>query len=151
MIPLDECVDRGVYEIRSRNLAVGVFRKATGGFIGIREKFGSRYLFEEYHWESPAFATVRPVRLIEMLPDGIEVREYEEDPDKLCGEGRATYWKPDDPSKGRTPGKRYHVDDDSRLEYADYPNAHLYRPLFDYLEPIDKAVVEAWENSLNDD
>lgn len=36
-----------VYEVRSRNLEVGVW---TGrGFIGVREKFGSRFLFEEYY------------------------------------------------------------------------------------------------------
>jgi hypothetical protein len=75
-IPADECIDRMVYRIRSRNLAHGVFRKDTGGFIGIREKFGEYYLFEEYHHDISSFVgTVRPEMAIEMLPEGIEAKE----------------------------------------------------------------------------
>lgn len=54
--------DGQVYRIRSRNLVIGVWRAATQGFIGIREKFGSVYLFEEYHWETGApFGTAHAV------------------------------------------------------------------------------------------
>lgn len=48
-IPLEKCKHGAVYAIRSRNLAVGVFVKDRGGFIGVREKFGSEHLFMEYH------------------------------------------------------------------------------------------------------
>lgn len=45
-----------IYRIRSRNLLVGVFvgqdwNDEFPRFIGIREKFGSRFLFEEYGWD----------------------------------------------------------------------------------------------------
>lgn len=46
-IPLDECVVGNAYQIQSRNLILGVFNGS--GFVGIREKFESRYLFVEYH------------------------------------------------------------------------------------------------------
>ena len=65
MIPRAECKDRFLYRIHSRNLVFGVFRAATGGFIGLRTKFGSVYAFEEYHWENESFATVRPEELLE--------------------------------------------------------------------------------------
>ena len=50
-IPLNECKKGFLYEIHSRNLDFGVF-DGNDGFIGIREKFGKRYLFTEYHWET---------------------------------------------------------------------------------------------------
>jgi len=53
---MNELVVGDVYKIHSRNLLVGVFvgqnkNDSFPRFIGIREKFGSRYLFEEYGWE----------------------------------------------------------------------------------------------------
>lgn len=50
-IPLDKCIKRGIYRIRSRNLSIGLF-DGEKGFIGIRTKFGDRYLFTEYHHDS---------------------------------------------------------------------------------------------------
>ncbi|MCK9567544.1 hypothetical protein M0R72_01180 [Candidatus Pacearchaeota archaeon] len=67
-IPKDSCKDRFLYRINSRNLFLGVFRAATGGFIGLRTKFGSVYAFEEYHWDNEAFATVKPEEQLEELP-----------------------------------------------------------------------------------
>lgn len=50
-----------VYALHSRNLIVGVY-DGDRGFIGIREKFGSRYLFTEYLHDPPrAWGTVRVV------------------------------------------------------------------------------------------
>lgn len=46
-----------VYKIRSRNLQYGVF-DGDRGFIGIREKFESRYLFKEYLADGGDFGTV---------------------------------------------------------------------------------------------
>jgi hypothetical protein len=48
-IPLDECVDHGLYRLLSRNLSYGVFRKDCNGFVGLRNKFGLEYLSVEYH------------------------------------------------------------------------------------------------------
>jgi hypothetical protein len=77
-IPLDQCGDRAVYSLRSNNLGIGVFSKETRGFIGIRTKFGNKYLFTEYHHDTGApFGTACPVEKIGMLPDNIENRELE--------------------------------------------------------------------------
>lgn len=77
MIPKEQCVDRGVYRIKSRNLTVGVYREAVGGFIGIRLKFNSEFLFEEYHYDNgPPFGTVEPIELLpDVLAAAVEMRE----------------------------------------------------------------------------
>jgi hypothetical protein len=57
-IPIAECTPGRVYQIQSRNLTFGVY-DGNEGFIGIREKFGHRYLFTECHWDQgPPHGTV---------------------------------------------------------------------------------------------
>jgi hypothetical protein len=69
MIPLPECVHGGLYRINSRNLRLGVFRQHSKGFVGIREKFGTHFLFEEYHWDTgEPFGTVCPQEFLEQCP-----------------------------------------------------------------------------------
>jgi hypothetical protein len=75
MIPQEEMVERGVYTLKSRNLVVGVWNGASG-FIGIRLKFRSEYLFTEYHYDQGApYGTAKPQVLLGVLPKGIEPRE----------------------------------------------------------------------------
>lgn len=75
-IPVDQCVDRGVYKIHSRNLSVGVYRADIKGFIGIRLKFGDKYLSTEFHYDTGApFGTVFPKEQIGVLPDNIACHE----------------------------------------------------------------------------
>jgi hypothetical protein len=69
-LPLEECKDGYLYRIKSRNLISGIYRAKTNGFVGVREKFGHEYLFEEYHWDTGApFGTVKPIEEIEKAPD----------------------------------------------------------------------------------
>ena len=68
----EQCIHRHVYRIKSRNLAFGAYNEQTGGFNGIRTKFGRKYIFEEYHWDNLSFATVQPQEDIGVLPEGIE-------------------------------------------------------------------------------
>lgn len=69
MIPLKECQHGYTYRIVSRNLSIGVFNKENSGFVGIREKFGDRYLFTEYHRDTGApYGTVAPQEEIEKCP-----------------------------------------------------------------------------------
>jgi len=77
MIPQKECKNRKLYRIRSRNLSFGVYNEETGGFLGLREKFGDVYVFEEYHWDTGApHGTVSPKEeLPETLPDNIPLAE----------------------------------------------------------------------------
>jgi hypothetical protein len=77
---IEDMVVRRVYAIRSRNLSVGVWNGKSGknaGFIGIRTKFGDRYLFTEYHYDACAsFGTVGDARDLGIdVPKDIELRE----------------------------------------------------------------------------
>lgn len=76
MIPKAECKNRKLYRIHSRNLRLGVFREESGGFFGLRTKFGDTYVFEEYHYQNEAYATVAPLEeLPEDLPADIALTE----------------------------------------------------------------------------
>jgi hypothetical protein len=76
-IPIEECKKGHVYYIDSRNLGFGIFDGTNkNGFIGIRSKFSSLYLFTEYHWDNgPPFGTVKPYMDLGHIPEGIPVRE----------------------------------------------------------------------------
>lgn len=61
-----------LYQIRSRNLPYGVY-DGRGGFIGIREKFASLFLFTEYDWDNgPPFGTVTVQEDLGPTPEDIE-------------------------------------------------------------------------------
>lgn len=78
-IPEASLHDRNVYRIYSRNLVVGVWHAAQREFIGIREKFGSEFLFGEYHAETgPPFGTARATRWLAKIPGGMAVNEDHE-------------------------------------------------------------------------
>lgn len=63
----EELVDGAVYRISCRNSDCGVWREEEKGFEIPRYKWGSSYLFVEYHWDNgPPFGTSKPW---ERLPD----------------------------------------------------------------------------------
>lgn len=66
-----------LYRLRSRNLETGVWNAPAKGFIGVREKFGSRYLFTEYHYDTGApFGTATPTEdMAKDVPEGIPIQE----------------------------------------------------------------------------
>jgi len=87
-ISIADCVEGHVYLLLSRNLVLGVFRRSSDegvvehmqrfdtGFVGIREKFGHRYLFEEYHWDcGEPYGTANPLEDLGPLPEGITAQE----------------------------------------------------------------------------
>lgn len=76
-ITKNECLHRHVYHINSRNLRLGIYNEANGGFYGIRTKFGDKFIFCEYHWDNgPPYGTVKPLTLIPAsLSKTVEVSE----------------------------------------------------------------------------
>lgn len=89
MIPIEECVRGTVYKLRSRNLDVGVF-DGKDSFIGWRQKFGSVFLDEEYHYDPGPNGTVtrgtaRPLEAIDKISDHIVVKVYLGSRDSVTG------------------------------------------------------------------
>jgi len=75
-VSMEQCVKGRAYRLWCRNLSFGVY-DGEQGFIGIRTKFGSRFLDTEYHWDQgPPFGTVRGQEDLGVdVPDGVEARE----------------------------------------------------------------------------
>lgn len=58
-----DCQTGGFYRLDSRNLVSGIWNGHS--FEGIREKFGTRYISEEDHWDDgPPHGTAKPLKLI---------------------------------------------------------------------------------------
>jgi hypothetical protein len=136
---MNECVNRMVYRISSRNLGVGVYRAESIGFIGIREKFGDHYLFEEYHWEGgPPYGTVRPLEPIGLLPDGIELQLRL--PSEDMRTGRIVEFDRTPVGEEPYPAKGWYFVDTHEYSRDIRPMSCMYRPLFDYLVGIEKSL-----------
>jgi hypothetical protein len=134
MIPLDDCIERHVYKLRSRNLQYGVFNGRTG-FIGIREKFGYKYLDTEYHWETGApFGTATPLEDIGTLPQ--EIKLVPNMPSRCSLHDRETLFERNPNGMG---GQWTHIDDGSFMEDNDYSLYIQNDALYHYLETIRMA------------
>lgn len=153
-IPMDECLDRGIYEIRARNFSVGVFSAARKGFIGIREKLGARYLFTEYHYdESPVVGTAQPIRLLGMVGDE-RIRLWERYPGSFCEfcgepvEYRAELKGEYDPAtKSFTSWPWVHVDEaqDDCVGNVHAMAGSAYQPLLSILEDCGEMLADERE------
>ena len=77
-IPESDLIHRRLYRVRSRNLVIGAWDKDKRGFIGLREKFGSRYPFTEYHHDAdPHVGTAQAERDLGIdVPMDIEMAEH---------------------------------------------------------------------------
>lgn len=86
-IPMEDCIHGRVYRIHSRNLTVGCWNEDKNGFIGIRTKFGERYLFTEYHVDTgPPYGTVRfHLDTGTDVPDDIMIKEQLGTVDTITG------------------------------------------------------------------
>jgi hypothetical protein len=75
LIPVNELEVGRIYLLDCRNLYFGVYA-GEGIFVGVREKFGDRFLDREYHYDtSRQFGTVEgmePTNYTFECPDSIE-------------------------------------------------------------------------------
>ena len=140
-IPLSALIPRAVYRLKSRNLLVGVWDPAKGGFIGVRQKFTSRYLFTEYHWDvSETHGTAQALELLDtVIPTDLPLVEYLP---TVCSEHAS-------PMEFTTPilhGGDGWVHQEDGMKCGGYPVAPLHHELFDILAPIDEALQAATSN-----
>jgi len=72
---MQDLIPGRLYRLRSRNLQFGVW-DGQNGFIGIRTKFGDRFLDKEYHWDySKHHGTVCAAKDMGLdVPSGIELK-----------------------------------------------------------------------------
>lgn len=144
LFAMDELEDRRVYIIRSRNLSVGAWRAETKGFIGVRLKFGSEYLFEEYHYDAdPHVGTVSAATPTDVVvPNDMLLAPNL--PGSWCKlHDRRARWVPNE-ELGRF-GKWYHMDDGSLLADDDMPRGKSNHDLFDLLKPLHDQEIAKWQ------
>jgi len=135
-IPIEACRDRHIYRLQSRNLRYGVFCKSRKGFIGIRTKFDSRFLFMEYHYDTGApYGTVRPIEDVDVI-DNPHVRLVESLPATClyCGE------RVDRENRGTDTSPSYnyfHISGDGSCEKP-MPCLQRNGPLFNILDKLEE-------------
>lgn len=130
---IKDCIQGRVYKIRCRNLAYGVWN-GRDGFIGIRQKFNSRFLFTELHWDaSQTFGTVREAIDTGIdVPSGVELRTSTPTEDRKSGRLVAFDRPVMDGGRGW-----YYVDTNEEDQNIQ-PCSYTYRPLFEFLEQIEE-------------
>ena len=70
IIEFNNCKNGYLYRIEARNAHLGIFNKEKDGFIILRTKFSSRYLFVELHWDrDDHFGTAQPIEELELFKD----------------------------------------------------------------------------------
>jgi hypothetical protein len=74
-IPIEECKNGCLYHIYARNSNYGIYSEKEKGFIILRTKWKSEFLFVEFHWDTGfPYGTVKPLKEIEN--SNIENLEY---------------------------------------------------------------------------
>lgn len=138
-IRIPDLDERGLYRIYSRNLDLGVW-DGKGGFIGIRTKFGSRFLFTEYHFDfSEHHGTVRPVQITDWLPEDIELIEGHSVCD-VCDELEPQF----DRERGETADERW-FHKSGRTDHSVHAVHKQNEPLFNWIdERLQKDDWRAW-------
>jgi hypothetical protein len=67
-IPINSVTVGNVYTVDARNLRLAVY-VGEGRFVGIRTKFGRRFLDAEWHWEAhERLGTLWPLRIVGVIP-----------------------------------------------------------------------------------
>lgn len=121
---IEECEHGRLYKIKSRNLSLGVYDENAKGFIGIRTKFGSRFLFTEYHYDTGApFGTAWPIEALDLVPSEIKIEERGPTIDQTTG--REVAW---------TKESKWFFKDNNKSSDKIRPTSIENKPLFDWLD-----------------
>ncbi|HEX5426571.1 MAG TPA: hypothetical protein VFW94_23690 [Candidatus Acidoferrales bacterium] len=135
MIPLSDCKPGYLYRLRARNILYGVFRD-SGDFVGIRDKFGNRYLDVEVHYEgSRYFGTAAPEEEIGPCPVTFLSTNL---PETHCGKCERVL-----DQFGKIGSIYYeHADDHTPICERGMPTLWMNCELFDWLDEQEKRLRE---------
>lgn len=151
-VPAEKLENGRVYKIKSRNLLVGVWNAETGGFIGIREKFGDRYLFTEYLWTDFS-GTARAIAPTELTAGTIPLKESLGSFCQTCDEPVESVWAwNEEKQRDLCTGNRHLEPTDCEAEGTYCAYMKMNRPLFDLMDDLDKKLAaeraEEWTTPL---
>lgn len=128
MIAKDQLKVRGIYKVEARNIGLAVWNGKD--FVGIRHKFGHRYLDEERPYEDgPPYGTASAVAEVGTLPETIPLETRGRTVCHNCGTP-AKWLGPPAPAPWVCEGGCVKVDPVSRDNQA----------MFDYLEAFHDQV-----------
>lgn len=87
MIDIADCKPGYLYRLKARNIRIGIFTETANGprpgFIGIRTKFGNRFLETELHYDAdPHFGTATPLEELVVCP----VTDQRTELGTICGQ-----------------------------------------------------------------
>lgn len=130
-----------IYKIHARNLCVGVWDKNAQGFIGIRHKLGSQYLFTELEYTTNSrFGTAMAVEALdESVPEGVRVSEALDPVCRHCGDRTysAIVADPSWPRGQRCTGDKHYVNSACPLEGTYCAVTQENKDLYDLLCKIE--------------
>jgi len=132
-IPFEQLVKGCVYKLHARNLDFAVFDGRA--FLGIREKFGSRYLAQEYYADGRMFGTAIPKEVVGQVPEGIPLTKDDEEfgtRDEKTGRPVA-FDKPVDEG-----GKGWYFVDTGEASKDIWPCSRENQKLFDFLDRFEE-------------
>ena len=149
MIPIEQCKQGYLYKIHARNFGLGVYSEVDRGFIGIRYKFGDRFLDIEYHYDTGVpHGTASPIEEICKVPDGIEIVEHMQHPNgHLWLDGRAVartdlMFETQIPHGRRQGFEDRFVDTWERLPDDRYPRLVQNKQLFEWLKEYETTLAK---------
>lgn len=135
-LEINACKHGHIYKLHSRNLVLGVFNSESASFVGIREKFGDRFLDSELHWDNgPPFGTAKPKAEIGKIPDGFEVSTHLGPTIDIATKRPVAFDRP--VMQG---GRGWYFVDTNEASQAIRPKTPANTPLFEFLQEAEKSV-----------
>ena len=132
-IPLDELEVGRVYKVQARNLDVAVY-VGDGIFRGIREKFRSQFLDDEYHWDiSKHCGTVSAMESLDIILSS-EVGMFSGFPTECKKCGKLVEWT------GPPAPADWKHSDNSSADHPVWPVSRQNKALFEFLDNLEKQL-----------
>lgn len=145
-VPADDLEPGRAYRLKSRNLFVGFWEPERGGFIGVREKFGDRFLFTEYLYKELS-GTALPIEALDLWAGEVPLTEYLGIFCQTCDEPVEQVWN-ENGDRRICVGNRHVVYSDCPAEGTYCAYIKMNEALFDLLDDWDLRFAEESRTEL---